>query len=49
MNVAATLIMNDDVDGAEVGLKKGDSSFHKVRDPWLFERTVPAHSHKISP
>ncbi|KAL1954659.1 hypothetical protein VTO42DRAFT_853 [Malbranchea cinnamomea] len=27
---AATLIMNDDVDGAEEGLQKGDSSFHKL-------------------
>ncbi|KAK2742583.1 Mitochondrial outer membrane protein iml2 [Myotisia sp. PD_48] len=27
---AATLIMNDDVDGAEEGLNKGDSSFHKL-------------------
>lgn len=27
---AATLILNDDVDGAEAGLDKGVSSFHKV-------------------
>ncbi|OKL60061.1 Mitochondrial outer membrane protein iml2 [Talaromyces atroroseus] len=27
---AATLILNDDVDGAEMGLSKGDSSFHKT-------------------
>lgn len=27
---AATLIMNDDVDGAEDGLSEGTSSFHNV-------------------
>ena len=27
---AATMILNDDVDGAEAGLNKGVSSFHKV-------------------
>ena len=27
---AATLIMNDDVEGAEAGLKQGNSSFHKL-------------------
>ncbi|KAI5309659.1 hypothetical protein KEM55_002716 [Ascosphaera atra] len=27
---AASLIMNDDIDGAAEGLKHGDSSFHKV-------------------
>lgn len=30
---AATLILDDDVDGAEEGLSKGDSTFHKVRSP----------------
>lgn len=29
---AATLILNDDVDGAEDGLAKGTSTFHNVRD-----------------
>ena len=29
---AVTLIMNDDLEGAEAGLSKGDSSYHKV---WL--------------
>ena len=28
---AVTLIMNDDLEGAEEGLKAGSSSFHKVR------------------
>lgn len=28
---AATLILNDNVDGAEEGLAKGSSSFHNVR------------------
>ena len=28
---AATLIINDDVQAAEEGLNKGNSSFHKVR------------------
>ena len=30
MILAATLIMDDDVDGAEEGLKKGNSPFHKL-------------------
>ena len=28
--LAVTLIMNDDLEGAEAGLSKGDSSYHKV-------------------
>lgn len=32
---AATLILDDDVDGAEEGLSKGGSTFHKVRSPRL--------------
>lgn len=28
--IAATFILNDDVDGAEAGLDKGNSSYHKV-------------------
>lgn len=28
--LAATLILNDDVDGAEDGLAKGTSTFHNV-------------------
>lgn len=30
MKLAATLILNDDVDGAESGLSTGTSSFHNV-------------------
>ena len=30
-NIAASLILNDDVDGAETELDKGISSFHNVR------------------
>jgi hypothetical protein len=29
-SIAATLILNDDVDGAESGLAQGTSTFHKV-------------------
>lgn len=31
LRIAAALIMNDDVDGAEDGLSEGNSSFHNVR------------------
>jgi len=27
---AATLVLNDDVDGAEAGLDQGNSTYHKV-------------------
>ena len=33
---AVTLIMNDDVEGAEAGLAKGNSPFHKVRSSVFF-------------
>lgn len=30
LGLETTLILNDDVDGAEAGLDKGNSSFHEV-------------------
>lgn len=36
--------MNDDVDGAEDGLKKGNSSFHKVLSPSLPKDGFFAHA-----
>lgn len=33
ISIAATFILNDDVDSAEAGLAKGTSSFHNVREP----------------
>ena len=37
---AVTLIMNDDVEGAEAGLAKGNSPFHKVRSSVLFSEYI---------
>lgn len=44
--VAATLILNDDVEGAEEGLNKGDSTFHKVRHlPYLLNLLLHTNIH----
>lgn len=32
--LAATHIMNDDLESAEAGLNEGDSSYHKVSEHW---------------
>jgi hypothetical protein len=42
-NIAATLILNDDVDGAEDGLSEGISSFHNV----CTTRDKLAHRHSL--